>query len=56
MTSQPANPSQTGTTPIVRRLMGLLVAAGCDTARDQTRICSDASSTAKQCLRPLRHS
>ncbi|KAM9568555.1 uncharacterized protein ACWYII_016781 isoform 2-T2 [Salvelinus alpinus] len=28
------------------------VAAGCDTAR----ICSDAASTAMQCLRPLRHS
>ena len=38
---------------IVRHLMGLPVAAGCDTARDDTRVCSDASSTAMQYLRPL---
>ncbi|CDQ90489.1 unnamed protein product [Oncorhynchus mykiss] len=34
----------------------LTVAAGCNTARDRTQICSGASSTAMQCLRPLRHS
>jgi hypothetical protein len=27
----------------------------CDTARDQTMVCSDASSTEMQCFRPLRH-
>ena len=42
--------------PIVHRLM-----AGCNTARDRTRVCSDVSSTAvpytvMQCLIPLRHS
>ena len=41
--------------PIVCRPMGLLITASCDTALDQTRVCSDASSTAMQCLRPLRH-
>ena len=36
--------------------MGLPITSGCDTARDRTWICSDASSTVMQCLRPLRHS
>ena len=36
--------------------MGLPIMAGCDTAWNQTRVCSDASSTEMQCLRPLRHS
>ena len=36
--------------------MGLPVTVGCDTAWDRTRVCSDAYSTAMQCLRPLRHS
>ena len=31
-------------------------AAGYDTAWDQTRVCSDASSSVMQCLRPLYHS
>ena len=56
-TSRPAkpspNPDEAG--PIMRRLMGLPVVAFCDTARDQTRVCSDSSSTAMQCLRQLRH-
>jgi hypothetical protein len=30
-------------------------AAGCDTAWNRTRVCSDASSTEMQCLRPLHH-
>ena len=34
-------------------MMGLPITAGCDTARDQTRVCSDTSSTEMQCLRPL---
>ena len=32
--------------PIVRRLMGLSVAAACDTAQARTRICSDATHEA----------
>uniref|UniRef100_A0A8C7FFT9 Arf-GAP with GTPase, ANK repeat and PH domain-containing protein 3 n=2 Tax=Oncorhynchus kisutch TaxID=8019 RepID=A0A8C7FFT9_ONCKI len=42
--------------PIVHRPMGLPISDGCDTARDRTRVCSDASNTEMQCLRPLRHS
>ena len=42
-----SNPNATG--PIVRRPMGLPITSGCDTARDQTRVCSDASSTEMQC-------
>uniref|UniRef100_A0A8C7QQP8 FYVE, RhoGEF and PH domain containing 4a n=1 Tax=Oncorhynchus mykiss TaxID=8022 RepID=A0A8C7QQP8_ONCMY len=38
------NPDDAG--PIVHCLMGLPGAASCDTAQDQTRICSNASSTA----------
>ena len=41
--------------PIVRRPMGLLITSGCDTAWEQTRVCSDASSTVMQCLWPLCH-
>ena len=37
------NPVKAG--PIVCRLMGLPVAAGCDTAQDRTWICNDASKT-----------
>uniref|UniRef100_A0AAZ3REG4 C3H1-type domain-containing protein n=1 Tax=Oncorhynchus tshawytscha TaxID=74940 RepID=A0AAZ3REG4_ONCTS len=48
------NPDNAG--PIMRRLMGLPVAAVCNTAWDRTQVCSEASSTAMQCLRPLRHS
>jgi hypothetical protein len=44
------------TEPIVRHPMGLPITAGCDTAWNQTRVCSDASSTEMQCLRLLRHS
>ena len=39
---------------IVRRLVGLKITAGCDTAWIRTRDCSDASCTEMQCLRPLR--
>ena len=57
-TSWPAkpcpNPDNAG--PIVRRLMGLPVTTGCDTAWDRTQVCSDTSSTAMQCLRLLRNS
>ena len=42
--------------PIVRHPMGLPIMAGCDTAQDWTRVCSDTSSTKMQCLRQLRHS
>jgi hypothetical protein len=48
------NPDDAG--PIVFRLMGLPVTACCDTAWDRTRVCSDVSCTAMQCLRPLQHS
>uniref|UniRef100_A0A8K9VE35 Seizure related 6 homolog like n=1 Tax=Oncorhynchus mykiss TaxID=8022 RepID=A0A8K9VE35_ONCMY len=48
------NPDDAG--PIVRRPMGLPITAGWDTARDQTWVCNNASSTVMQCLRPLRHS
>ena len=41
---------------IVRRPIGLPITAGFDAARDQTRVCSDTSSTEMQCTRPLRHS
>jgi hypothetical protein len=45
-----ASPGQTLTQPddaepILCRPMGLPIAAGCDTAWKQTRVCSDASST-----------
>ena len=50
------NPNPDDTGPIVRRPMGLPITAGCDTAWKRTRICSDASSTEMQRLRPLRHS
>ena len=40
----------------MRRPRGLPIKAGCDTARDQTWVCNNASSTVMQCLRPLRHS
>jgi hypothetical protein len=40
------NPDDAG--PIVRRLTGHPVAAGCNTAWDQTQICCDASSTVMQ--------
>ena len=42
--------------PNVRHPMDLLIAAGCDTVGNLTRICSDASSTEMQCLRLLHHS
>ena len=35
--------------PIVHRPMGLPITAGCDTAWNRTRVCSDASSTEMQC-------
>jgi hypothetical protein len=34
--------------------MRLPITAGWDTAQDRIRVCSDASSTEMQCLRPLR--
>ena len=37
------------------RPMGLPIMSDCDTAWNRTRVCSDASSTEIQCLRPLRH-
>jgi hypothetical protein len=45
------NPEDTGA--IVHCPMG--TPGGCDTAWDQTRVCSEASITAMQSLRPLRH-
>ena len=42
--------------PIARSPMGLPIMAGCDSAWNRTRVCSDASSTELQCLRPLLHS
>ena len=50
------NPDPDDAGPIVRRPMGFPIAAGCDTAWNRTRVCSDASSTEIQCLRLLRHS
>ena len=49
-----SNPADAG--PIVRRPMGLPVAAGCDRAWTRTRISSGTASNAMQCLRPLGHS
>ena len=51
-TSLPAEPSPNpkDAGPIVRRLMGLPVTAGCDRDWDQTWVCSDASSTVMQGL------
>ncbi|KAM9528964.1 caspase-3a isoform 6-T12 [Salvelinus alpinus] len=57
-TSPPAMPSPYPdyAGPIVRRPMGLPVAAGCNRAWTRTRISSGTASTANQCLRPLgRH-
>jgi hypothetical protein len=45
------NPNDAG--PIVYRPMGLPIMASCDTAWNQTRVCSDTSSTEMQCIRPL---
>ena len=42
--------------PVVHHLVGFPVAASCDTAWDQTRICSNTASTVMQGLRPLCHS
>uniref|UniRef100_A0A4W5PN94 Protein kinase domain-containing protein n=1 Tax=Hucho hucho TaxID=62062 RepID=A0A4W5PN94_9TELE len=51
MTAYPGkNPSTNPAGPIVRRPMGLPFTAGCDTARDRTRVSSDASSTEMQSL------
>ena len=36
-----------------RRPTGLPITAGCDTARDRTQVCSDASSTVLQTAAPL---
>jgi hypothetical protein len=49
----PPNPDNTGS--IVHHSMGLPVTTGCDTAWDQTLVCSNTSSTVMQCLRSLRH-
>ena len=49
-------PSKPSINPDNAGQMGLPITAGCDTARDLTRVCSDASSTERQSLRPLRHS
>ena len=38
------------------RPIGLQIMAGCDTAWNRTRVCSDAASAEMQCLKPLRHS
>jgi hypothetical protein len=51
---QTPNPNGFGT--IVHCPLGLSITAGCDTARERTRNFSGASSTAMQCLCPLRHS
>ena len=55
MTAYPGQtPDDTGR--IVHHTMGLAIMAGCDTAWKRTSVCSDASSTEIQSLRPLRHS
>ena len=54
----------TGNPPLTRTTLGQLCAAawvspfaaGCDTAWNRTKICSDTASTVMQCLRPLHHS
>jgi hypothetical protein len=48
------NPDNAG--PIVRRPIDFPITASCDTAWNQTGVCSDASNTEMQCLRPLCHS
>ena len=40
----------------VPRPMGLPITASCDTAWNQTRVCSDTSSIEMQCLSTLPHS
>ena len=50
------NPNPDDAGPIVRRPMTLPIMAGCDTAWNRTRVCSEPSSTEMQCLRLLRHS
>ena len=49
------NPLLTRTT-LGQCLMGLPVTASCDTAWARTQVCSGASGTVMQCLRPLHHS
>ena len=51
---QKPDPDDAG--PIVRRPIGLPMTAGCDTAWNLTRDCSDSSSTERQYLRLLHHS
>ena len=50
------SPNSDNAGPIVHRPMGLPITASCDTAWNRTRVCSDASSTAIQCLITLPHS
>ena len=51
-----AYPNPNDVESIVRRPMGLPITGSCDTAWNQTRVCSDASSTEMQSLRLLHHS
>jgi hypothetical protein len=46
------SPSPDDAGPILRCPMGLPITAGYDTVKEQTGVCSDASSTAMECLRP----
>ena len=49
-------PNTNDTGPIVPHPKGHPITAGCDTAWDRTRVCSDTSSTEMQCLKPQLHS
>jgi hypothetical protein len=44
------SPNPVDAEPIVCQPKGLLVMAICDTAWDRTQVCSDASSTATECI------
>ena len=52
----PPNPNPDDAGTIMRHPMGLPITAGSDTEWNQTRVCSDSSSTEMQCLRPLPQS
>ena len=58
MTTYPGqNLTQDAPGPIVHHPMGLPITVSCDTAWNQTRVCSDASSTEMmKCLLLLQHS
>jgi hypothetical protein len=50
------NPKPDTTGPIVHCPMVLPITAGCDTAWNRTKVCGDAYSIERLCLKPLCHS